>query len=310
MAICHPGWGSGGVGVEARGRVTAAERARLLLAVPLLIVLGLGLVGCAGTAHVAAIVATDVGRAGPTFVAVAAPRANGREAPLESVLALVPARLPAPERGCEHHEPGYVEIRFSDGRTVRYGDCRPRSIQWLQLAVIGEAHQWAPRAAPRTPVRITGATARERQALGAVLAELRPPAIRSLALAPLPRPQRYGLDSGDVVLWIGGCAPLRADWEAALVSATYAAMADRLGLRHVGLWRCPTDGSRPGPSPAPARLDAVRAVVARLHVDVRELRREGNGVAITLRPRVVAEFLRYRASRFVRDLDRAGVKSL
>jgi hypothetical protein len=281
----------------------------LPLAALFLIGLGVGLAGCGGNAYVTSVVASDVGRAGPGFAAVAAPRPNGREAPLESVLPLVPSPLPPPGGRCEH-EQGYVQIRFSNGRTVRYGDCRPRSIDWLQLAVVGEARQWAPRAATQTPVRIAGATARERQALEAVLAELRPTAVRSLALAPLPRPQRFGLDPGDVVLWIGGCAPLRADWEAALFSARYAAVADRLGLRHVGLWRCPTDGSRPGPAPTPPRFDAVRAAVDRLHVDVPELRREGDGVAITLRPRVPAEFLRYRASRFLRDLDRAGARSL
>jgi len=287
------------------------SRVRLPLVASVLSALGVVLTGCGGTARVTAVVASDFVRDGPALSAVAAPQANGREAPLESVLPLVPSPLPPPGTDCERRA-GYVEIQFSNGRNVRYGDCRPRSIDWLHLAVVGEARQWAPRAAARgtTPARIAAATPGERRALQAVLAEMRPTTIRSLALAPLPRPQRFGLDKGDVVLWIGVCGTVRADWEAALFSARYAAVADRLGLRRVGLWRCPTDGSRPGPSPSPPPFEAVRTVVERLHVDVRELRQEGYGVAITLRPRVVAEFLRYRAARFVRDLARTGTRNL
>src|SRR5207244_12372607 len=86
-------------------------------------------------------------------------KTDGREAPLEAVLPLVPSPLPAAGGSCEQGR-GFVELRFTGGRRVRRGACRPPSIDWLQLAIVAEARQWASPTVART--RIMGATGRER----------------------------------------------------------------------------------------------------------------------------------------------------
>jgi hypothetical protein len=143
--------------------------------------------------------------------------------------------------------------------------------------------------------------------LEAVLVRMRPTAIRSVSLSPVAHPGRYGLSPSDVTLHVGTGSSVRAEWEAALLGARYAAAASSIGLRSVGLVETSGGGGRPDANPiAPPRIAAVRDAVERLHVHVVELRTEAGAVAITLRPRVVAQFLRFRASRFIHELDRAG----
>src|SRR6266508_3689663 len=187
---------------------------------PAFIVLALVAVGC-GSKHdeVVRIRALDFGGSG-TLRAVEHARANGRQAPLESIGPLIPKRLPK-ARACRGR--AAVVITFASGKVVRYGSCDlPHSIQTLQLALTSEARQWS--APPTAMTRVVGGTVSERAALRRVLRRLGQTRIRSVRLEP---------NSGPVTLHVDAGPALRGQWEASLLANLYAAEADRLALRTV-----------------------------------------------------------------------------
>jgi len=247
-------------------------------------------VGC-GSKHdaIVGIRALDLGGSG-TLVAVAQARANGRQAPLESIAPLIPRRLP---RATVCAGRAVVVIVFASGKRVRYGSCDlPASIRTLQLALTGEVRQWS--AAPTPTTRIAGGTGRERAALGRVLRRLGQTRIRSVRLEPNVGPVTLRVDAGPA---------LRGQWESSLLADLYAAEADRLGMRTVayvasngGTW---SPGAVGGAS---ISLTTVRDVIASAGAQIVELRHQAGAVAVTLRTEHPAAFLKHHGRGLVMAL--------
>jgi len=253
--------------------------------------------GCGSKSHsVVRITALDLASHG-TVVAVAAPQANGHEAPLASLRALLPQPLPVATR-CNGRPA--VTIAYSDGRVVRYGSCAlPDSIRVLQDAVTSEARQWSARTALRTT--ITGARPRERATLRRLLAKLAPSRIRSVRIGRVLHPARWNIPNGTVQLDVQAGTSLRGEWEAALLGDLYAAAADRLGLRPVGLVASGSGTSQPGVvGGARVSFASVRRAARAGGARVVELRHQAGAVALTLRTDRPAVFLKHHGRQVVR----------
>src|SRR5438045_2234180 len=76
---------------------------------------------------------------------------------------------------------------------------------------------------------------RERATLRRLLSRIAPSRIRSVRIAPLRTFKRWSAPGGSVLLRVDAGSSLRGQWETALLGNLYAAEADRLGLRPVGL---------------------------------------------------------------------------
>jgi len=264
-----------------------------------MIVLAFVAAGCGSKSQrIVRISAADLAGHG-TVVAVARPAANGRQAPLEAVRPLVPLPLPLSSR-CTGRP--VVAITFSDGRIVRYGSCAlPDSIRVLQEAVTSEARQWSAQTAPRTT--IAGARPRESATLRRLLERLAPTRIRSVRIGPLRELRRWNVPRGTVILQVDAGSSLRGSWETALLGNLYAAEADRLGLRPVGIVASRSGASRPGVvGGARVLFAAVRRAVKAGGARVLELRHEGGAVALTLRTDKPAFFLKHHGRQVVRAL--------
>jgi hypothetical protein len=255
------------------------RRRAVALVVPLLAA------GCGGGHRaVVRVSATDLGSRGATIVALPHARANGREVPLASVLSLVPTPLPSAGGDCTGV--GSVTITFSGARVVRYGRCRPRSISLLQAALTGEARQWA--APPVRKTRIVGARAAETRVLRALLRAMGETRISSIGIEP---------DGSEVRLRVHAGESVRGEWEAALLSARYTNDAGVGRLRPVGIFAGSDTTLARGFVARPFSVRRLRrAVVGALRgrADLVELRDEGGGLAVVVRTRDPASFLKRR----------------
>jgi len=263
-----------------------------LRAAVLALPLALLLTACGGAHHARAVVritATDLAARNSTVVARPHAHANGREVPLESVLSLVPS--PLPPAGTDCTGTGAVTIALSGGATVRYGRCRPRSIELLQLVLTSEARQWS--APPVARTRIVGARAAEARALGGLLHALGPTRISSIGIEP---------HGAEVRLRVHAGASVRGEWEAALLAGLYTNDAGTHGLRPVGLVAGSDTTLARGFVAQRFSLARVhRRVVAALRGRARivELRDEGGGLAVVVRTSQPAAFLKLRGRALV-----------
>jgi hypothetical protein len=282
---------------SARG-VFKAVRFRALPALALLAALA-GCGGHAGTSTVVRISASDEGGSGGPVVALEHARPNGREVPLASVLPLVPSPLPPAGSACAGV--GSVTISFASGKTVRYGPCRPRSIDLLQAALAGEARQWAAPPAART--RIVGARPAEARALRTLLQSMRPTRISSIGIEPIADPRRWNASPGDVRLRVHAGMSVRGQWEAALLAGRYTAEAGTHGLRPVGIVAGSDTSLARGFEARPLPVAAARRhVLAALGSSARlvELRDEGGGLAVVVRTAHPGPFLEHHGRALVR----------
>jgi hypothetical protein len=248
------------------------------------------------------IVRITVARDGsPVATAVDHARADGHEAPLTSVLPLLPRDLPAnapQDADCPYTYT--VIIRFATGRSVSYGPCGlPKAIGWLASAVGGQARQWSPQLVDHTT--ITGALPAERRALEKLLRTLAPTPIRHIEFTSL----RHQVRRAGVGWDVDAGRSSRGAWEAGLLVRLYRDAASRLHLRPV-LWLDSDQHNGPinvkGIGPPVGNLDSVRRVVAGAGARVVEVRRIMGAVEITVRANSPGAFLRYTGRRFLQAL--------
>ena len=262
----------------------------------------------------APVTVTVMSRSEGVFRAIDGARANGREAPLASVAVLIPDPLPpaiAKQGKCVQGT--RVEIRLSDGTTARYGPCRlPDTIRWLGSSVLNEADQWSGSVTGRT--RIVGANAAERLAIRRILAAMKPTRIDTVRIVPLRSLagwRRWKLPGDAHALDIANGGSLRAEWEATLVAGRYALLSGTAGLRSIAVVHLSRSSDRAAdtgePATAHASLVRVRKRAAAAGADVVELRRVGDGIALTLRTSDPAAFLKHDGALVLAAL--AGPKS-
>ena len=274
-------------------RMTVVRTAVLLCAA------GLLLAACGGrsaAAHVVRIEATNLARPGGTVVAVADARKDGREAPLASVLPLVPATLSS---GGACGRVGVVTITFSNGRVRRYGSCRPPAIDTLQQALTAEAAQWND--TPVRSTRIVGANPAERRVLRSLLASMRPTRIRSVGIETVAHPSKWSLPSSDVRIRVHGGTSMRGIWEGDVLAERYTALAGGR-LRLVGLISGSDSTRAGGLERQHIRLSRRRArVLHALAGEARlvELRDEAGGLAVVVRTAHPGAFLKARGRALV-----------
>jgi hypothetical protein len=258
------------------------------------------LVACGGAQHPPAVLrvtATDLGVGHGTVVALAHARADGRQLPLEAVLPLVPSPPPAAGRSC--NGTGTVTIAFTDGRRVRYGRCRPHSIDLLQVALTAEARQWA--APPVTTTRVAARPA-EVRALRALLVQMQPTRIASIAIVQVAHPSSWRLPRGALTIAVRAGPSIRGDWEGALLAARYTAAAGADGLRPIDLSAVSGTIRPVGFEPARLHLASIRRrVLGALGGDasIVELRDEGGGLAVVVRTPEPARFLKRRGRQLL-----------
>jgi len=237
------------------------------------------LAGCGGGSHphVVRVTASTFDRTGAVT--------TGRHVPLEVVLPLVPS--PLPKAGTVCHGIGSVTIELSNGTRVRYGRCRPPSIDTLQRAVVGEALQW--RDVPVRRTRIVGASAGERRAMRELLAAMQPTLIATITIRP-------------DAMTVSSVQSVRGVWETALFANRYAAVASARGLPPVPRV-ISGDGIQAARDLGTATIDAGRyrtAIVAAIRGRARlvELRTEEGALIVVVRTSGTASFLKHRGVAF------------
>jgi hypothetical protein len=260
-------------------------------------------IGCGGARDNRIVRITVAWDENPVTVAVEQPVANGFQAPLTSVLPLVPEELLAgapQDPVCRTRQT--VTIQFASGRSVRYGPCGPlaESIEELYRAITVQS-QWAPRLVGHTT--IVGGLPSERRALAKLLRSFAPTPIRRIEFTT-PR-RRVGENE---VAWkiIAGPSPL-GKWESELLVRLYRGEASRLHLRRVA-WMDSAEGGGPvnanGIGPPVGSLQDVRRVLEAAEARVVEVRRIRGAMELTIRADHPASFLKNDGERFLRALRR------